>query len=68
MAVKKMVDERLYWNVNVLQNEPVFNQDLLRDVSDRLYEMHIAASIADRKFIRDRIAAEYLGRYYELVG
>ena len=68
MAVKKMVDERLYWNVNVLQNEPVFNQDLLRDVSDRLYEMHIDASIADRKFIRDRIAAEYLGRYYELVG
>ena len=37
-------------------------------VSDRLYEMNIAASIADRKFIRDRIAAEYLGRYYELVG
>ena len=68
MAVKKMVDERLYWNVNVLQNEPVFNQDVLRDVSDRLYEMNIAASIADRKFIRDRIAAEYLGRYYELVG
>ena len=68
MAVKKMVDERLYWNVNVLQNEPVFSQDVLRDVSDRLYEMNISASIADRKFIRDRIAAEYLGRYYELVG
>ena len=68
MAVKKMVDERLYWNVNVLQNEPVFNQDVLRDVSDRLYEMNITASIDDRKFIRDRIAAEYLGRYYELVG
>lgn len=68
MAVKKMIDERLYWNVNVLQNEPVFSQDVLRDVSDRLYEMNISASIADRKFIRDRIAAEYLGRYYELVG
>ena len=41
---------------------------LSEQTSDRLYEMNIAASIADRKFIRDRIAAEYLGRYYELVG
>ena len=61
-----MVDERLYWNVNVMENEPVFNQDVLRSVSEKLLELKITASREDRLFIRDRISEEYLNRYYEL--
>ena len=66
LAVKHMVDERLYWNVNVMENEPVFNQDVLRSVSEKLLELNISASREDRLFIRDRISEEYLNRYYEL--
>ena len=66
LAVKHMVDERLYWNVNVMENEPVFNQDVLRSVSEKLLELKITASREDRLFIRDRISEEYLNRYYEL--
>lgn len=66
MKVKAMVDEKLYYNVYVLNNEPVFSADVLAAVSTKLYEMNINASIEDRKFIRDKIAKEYLGRAYEL--
>ena len=66
--VKDMVDEQIYENVHVLENEPVFTKDVLHAVSDRLMAMDIAASLEDRKFIRDQIAAEYLERHYQLVG
>jgi len=68
MAVKRMVDDRLYLDVNIVQNEPAFNQDVLRDVSDRLFQMNIHATIDDRKFIRDRIAAEYFDNYLKQAG
>ena len=63
-----MVDEQIYENVHVLENEPVFTKDVLHAVSDRLMAMDIVASLEDRKFIRDQIAAEYLERHYQLVG
>ena len=49
-----------------MENEPVFNQDVLRSVSEKLLELKITASREDRLFIRDRISEEYLNRYYEL--
>ncbi len=61
--VKAMIDDAIYYNVNVLGNEPVFNQDVLRAVSVKLQEMNIAASLDDRKFIQQKIAEEYLGAY-----
>lgn len=61
--VKDMIDETIYYNVNVLGNPPVFNQDVLRAVSLKLNEMDIKASLEDRKFIQRQIAEEYLADY-----
>lgn len=66
LQVKLMIDDRLYYNYHALENEPVFTTDVMRDVSTRLYEMNISASIDDRKFIRNQIVTEYMGRYNEL--
>ena len=61
--VKEMIDDTIYYNVNVLGNPPVFNQDVLRAVSLKLNEMDIKASLEDRKFIQRQIAEEYLSNY-----
>ena len=61
--VKEMIDDTIYYNVNVLGNPPVFNQDVLRAVSLKLNEMDIKASLEDRKFIQRQIAGEYLADY-----
>ena len=65
--VKDMIDETIYYNVHVLGNPPVFNQNVLRAVSLKLNEMDIKASLEDRKFIQRQIAEEYLADY-DLVG
>ena len=65
--VKEMIDDTIYYNVNVLGNPPVFNQGVLRAVSLKLNEMDIKASLDDRKFIQRQIAEEYLTDY-DLVG
>ena len=61
--VKDMIDDAIYYNVHILGNEPVFNQNVLRDISLKLNEMNIKASIEDRKFIQRQIAEEYLADY-----
>lgn len=61
--IKLMVDDQIYYNVQVLQNEPVFTQDILRAVSTKLMEMNIQADREDRLFIRNQIAQEYLNTY-----
>ena len=61
--VKGMIDDTIYYNVHILGNEPVFNQDVLRAVSLKLNEMDIKASLDDRKFIQRQIANEYLSDY-----
>lgn len=61
--VKGMIDEIIYYNVNVLGNEPVFNQEVLQQVSRKLQEMDISASLEDRRFIQRQIAKEYLSDY-----
>lgn len=61
--VKDMIDETIYYNVNILGNPPVFNQNVLRDVSLKLNEMNIKATVDDRKFIQRQIAEEYLADY-----
>ncbi len=61
--VKKLVDETLYKDVHVLENEPHFNQSVLSEISLKLIELDIPATIDDRKFIRDRIVDEYMKAY-----
>ncbi len=67
--IKAMIDERIWNGGNlVLENEHTFDQDVLRDVSDRLFDMDIQASLEDRKYIRRLIADEYLLRHRQLAG
>ena len=61
--VKDMIDETIYYNINILGSEPVFNQRVLQSVSEKLFVMHIDASLEDRMFIRNHIAREYLDTY-----
>ena len=61
--VKDMIDETIYYNVNVLGAPDYFNQGVLKAVSDKLFEMDIKASLEDRKFIQRQIAEEYLADY-----
>jgi len=61
--VKDMIDDTIYYNVHVLGNPPVFNQEVLKQVSLKLREMDISASLEDRKFIQRQIAEEYLADY-----
>ena len=61
--VKDMIDEAIYYNVNVLGAPDYFNRGVLKAVSDKLFEMDIKASLEDRKFIQRQIAEEYLADY-----
>ena len=61
--VKDMIDETIYYNVHVLGNPSAFNQEVLKQVSTKLLEMDIKASLDDRKFIQRQIAEEYLSSY-----
>ena len=64
--VKASIDALIYLNINVLSNESSFNQDVLAAVSQKLVQLGIEASLDDRKYIRNHIAAEYMNRYAEL--
>ena len=61
--VKDMIDETIYYNVHVLGNPPDFNRKVLREVSLKLKDMDIKASLDDRMFIQRQIAEEYLADY-----
>lgn len=62
-ALKDVIDERIYYNIRIMENEEAFNADVLAYVSRKLAEMMIDATLADRKFIRNQIAGEYMTQY-----
>jgi len=61
--LKSSIDERVYHNIRVMDNEEAFNKDVLALVSQKLVEMMIDATLEDRKFIRNQIAGEYILQY-----
>ena len=61
--VKEMIDETIYYNVHVLGNLPDFNRKVMREISLKLKDMDIKASLDDRKFIQRQIVEEYLADY-----
>ena len=61
--MKSSIDERVYHNIRVMDNEEAFNKDVLALVSQKLVEMMIDATLEDRKFIRNQIAGEYILQY-----
>lgn len=61
--MKDEIDNELFLNINILSNEDGFNTDLMYTISNKLHDLGVKASIADRKFIRNLISTEYLQQY-----
>lgn len=65
--IKTWIDERVYHNYRIMENKEAFNQDVLSQVSQKLHDLKITATIDDRKFIRNKIANEYLNQYNDMI-
>ena len=61
--LKDWIDQMIFFNQGILDNEAAFDRDVLALVSAKMLEMEIAASLADRKFIQREIADEYYAQY-----
>ncbi len=58
--MKDGIDEMLYANINILDNEAAFQQNVLALIGKRLLDMNITTDINDRKYINHLITSEYL--------
>ncbi len=58
--MKDGIDKMLYLDINILDNEAAFQQDVLALVGKQLLDMNIRADIKDRKYINSLITSEYL--------
>ncbi len=61
--MKSDIDNMLFLNINVLDNESAFKRDILAIVGKELISMNIQADLQDRKYINNLITSEYLGQY-----
>jgi type I restriction enzyme R subunit len=61
--MKREIDNTLFLNVNVLQNEDKFKRDVLALVGNELIQLNIKADLSDRRFINNLITNEYLQQY-----
>ena len=58
--MKDEIDRRLFLDINILDNEPAFGQDVLSIVGKELIAMKIRTDIKDRKYLSNLITTEYL--------
>ena len=58
--MKEEIDRRLFLDINILDNEPAFQQDVLAIIGKELLAMKIRADIKDRKYLSGLITTEYL--------
>ena len=56
--MKDEIDNRLFLNINILNNEETFKRDILAIVGKELFSMNIRADLQDRKFINNLITTE----------
>ena len=61
--IKKDLDSQLYLNINLIDNQPTFRQNVLMKTSYGLYELGIKAPVSDKQFISNQIINEYNNRY-----
>lgn len=60
VRMKDIIDQRIYDNINILDNEASFQQDVLSLIGKCLLDMNIQTDIKDRKYINNLITSEYL--------
>ena len=58
--MKDEIDRRLFLDINILDNVPAFQQDVLAIIGKELLSMNIRAELKDRKYINNLITTEYL--------
>lgn len=63
MRMKKAIDDKLFLNINSLNNADKFRQDVLALVGTTLIDLSIHATLEERKFIRSLISDEYINQY-----
>ena len=62
--MKADIDNMLFLNINILNNEEAFKRDILAIIGKELIGMNIRANLQDRKYINNLITSEYLGQYH----
>ena len=64
--VKSSIDQLIWLNIHILDNEGTFNQKVLSEVSRKMLDLGIESTVGDRKYITNHITTEYAARYAEL--
>ena len=57
--MKSQIDDRIFLNINILDNEDSFKHDVLAIIGKKLISMGIKADLTDRKYINNLITNEY---------
>lgn len=61
--MKEEIDRWLFLDINILENEPAFQQDVLATIGKELLAMKIRADLKDRKYLGGLITTEYLQQH-----
>lgn len=65
-TVKASIDQLIWLNIHVLDNDNAFAQKVLSEVSIKMHDLGIESTVSDRKYITNHITTEYAARYAEL--
>lgn len=57
--MKSQIDNMLFLNINILDNEDAFKRDVLAIVGHKLIDLGIKANLTDRKYINNLVTTEY---------
>ena len=63
IKMKEVIDEELFRNIYLLEDEGIFKDDVLSILANVLLENNIEPSSNDREYIRNLISDEYLRQY-----
>ena len=65
IKIKRGLDTQLFYNINLIQNQAEFTQNVLRDTSYGLLDLDVRATMDDKRFICNQIVSEYNSRYVQ---
>jgi type I restriction enzyme R subunit len=57
--MKAQIDNSIFLNINILDNEDAFKRDVLAIIGKKLIELKIQATLPERKYINNLITTEY---------
>lgn len=58
-AMKSQIDNMIFLNINILENEDAFKHDVLAIIGRKLLDLGIKSTLPDRKYINNLITTEY---------